>query len=276
MTTATLAGLRVGDGCPVRIVGAINVSPESFYGGSVVRDPGPLVALAQRMVVEGADMLDVGAMSTAPYLETGIDEDEEVARMTAAIAALRPAVQVPLSVDTTRAAVASAALTAGANVINDVSGLRFDPQMAAVAARADGVILMALPEEPSQSPPLQAIQRLLRECLARAGAAGISADRIVLDPGVGFYRHAALPWDEMDCLVLREVGQLRALGRPLLVGISRKSFIGKLTGKENPGDRLWGSLGATAIAVYNGAAMVRTHDVGATRDVVRVAEELRG
>ncbi|HVN85092.1 MAG TPA: dihydropteroate synthase [Candidatus Binatia bacterium] len=276
MATAQLGELIVGDGCPVRLVGVINVSPESFYGGSVARDRSALLHLAQRMVAEGADLLDVGAMSTAPYRPTMISEAEEVERMTAAIETLRRAVRVPISVDTTRAAVAAAALAAGANVINDVTGLASDPKMAAVAAEAEGIILMAQAVEPSQQPPTQMVQRLLRACLERARATGIADERIVLDPGIGFYRHAARPWDEIDCLIIRELNQLRAFDRPLLVGISRKSFVGKLTDKDDPADRLLGSLAATAVAVYNGAALIRTHDVAAARDVVRVAERLRG
>jgi dihydropteroate synthase len=275
MAFAKLADVSTGDGFPVRLVGVINVSPESFYGASVVADPAALATVARRLVAEGADLLDVGAMSTAPYLATGIDEEEEIRRIRAALTVVRDAVTVPLSADTQRAAVAAAALAAGARIINDVSGLADDPKMADVAAQADGVILMARQEQPTATPPLQMLFHLFRETLERARGAGIAEERVVLDPGIGFYRRAALPWDEVDCLVLRDLAQLRAFGRPLLVGISRKSFIGKLTGKEDPGDRLFGSLGATAIAVYNGAALVRTHDVAATRDAVRVAERLR-
>ncbi len=276
MAFAKLADLSTGDGFPVRLVGVINVSPESFYFGSVLTAPASLAEAARAMVAEGAALLDIGAMSTAPYRATAISEEEEIRRMTTAVAAVRAAVAVPLSADTQRAAVAAAALAAGARIINDVSGLAHDPRMADVAAQADGVILMARQEEPTHSPPLQMLLHLFREILERARRAGIPAERIVLDPGIGFYRRAALPWDEVDCLVLRELGQLRAFGRPLLVGISRKSFIGKMTGNEDPADRLVGSLAATAVAVYNGAALVRTHDVGATRDAVRVAERLRG
>jgi len=276
MAFAKLAQVNAGDGFPVRLVGVINVSPESFYGDSVATDVRRVVDLAHRMVAEGADLLDIGAMSTAPYRQTAIDEAEEIRRMTAALSALRGEVEVPLSADTQRAAVAAAALAAGASVINDVSGLGHDPRMAEVAAQAEGVILMARNNEPTQSPPLQMLLHLFRAILARAGQAGIPEERIVLDPGIGFYRRAALPWDEVDCLVIRDLAQLRAFGRPLLVGISRKSFIGKISERQDPSDRLWGSLAATAVAVYNGAALVRTHDVAATRDAVRVAERLRG
>ncbi|HXQ22598.1 MAG TPA: dihydropteroate synthase [Candidatus Acidoferrales bacterium] len=272
---ANLAGVEVGDGFPVRILGAINVSPESFYGGSVARGRRALQRLAQRMVAEGADVLDVGAMSTAPYMRGTIDEAEERRRMTVAVRAVRAAVDVPISADTQRSAVAAAALDAGASIINDVSGLRHDAAMGAVAHAAAGVVLMAAEHGPSRQPPLAMIAALLRACLGRAGSARIPLTRIVLDPGIGFFRQAAVPWHELDCHVLDKLAQLRRLRRPLLVGVSRKSFIGKLTGQTHPDARLFGSLAATAIAVYNGAAIIRTHDVAPTVEAVRIAEAIR-
>jgi dihydropteroate synthase len=273
---ANLAGVEVGDGFPVRIVGAINVSPESFYGPSVRRGRVALQQLAVRMVEEGADILDIGAMSTAPYRAGAIPEADERRRMQAAVRAVRAVVEVPLSADTQRAPVAAVALEAGATILNDVSGLRADPAMGALARHAGGVILMANEVAPSRDAPMAMIAALLRQCMTRARAARIATTRIVLDPGVGFFRRAAVPWYELDCLVLRELGCLRRLGRPVLVGISRKSFIGKLTGHDAPAERLSGSLAATAIAVCNGAALIRAHDVAATRDVIRVAAAIVG
>jgi dihydropteroate synthase len=272
---ANLAGVEVGDGFPVRIVGAINVSPESFYGGSVARGRSALQRMAVRMVEEGASFLDIGAASTAPYRTATIGEDEERRRMVAAVRAVRAAVSVPLSADTQRSRVAAAALAAGANLINDVSGLRADAAMGAVARRAEGLIVMALETGPSRRAPLAVIAALLRQALVRARRAGVEEARIVIDPGVGFFRRAAVPWYELDCIVLQRLAQLRRLGRPVLVGVSRKSFIGRLSGRDDPGERLYGSLAAAAVAAYNGAALVRTHDVGATVDAVRVAEAVR-
>jgi len=271
---ANLAGVEVGDGFPVRLVGALNVSPESFYAGSVRRGSRAIERLAVRMVAEGADILDVGAMSTAPYRRGAISEAEERRRLTAAVRVLRAAVSIPLSVDTQRGGVAAAALEAGADIINDVSGLS-DPAMGAVARQAAGVVLVANQRHPSGRAPLMMIGGLLRQCMARARRARIARGRIVLDPGIGFFRQAARPWDEVDCLVVRNLARLRTLGQPLLVGVSRKSFIGKLTGRGDPGERLAGSLAAAAVAVFNGAALVRTHDVAATVDAVRVAEAIR-
>ncbi|MBP1777648.1 MAG: folP [candidate division NC10 bacterium] len=273
---ANLAGLEVGDGHPVRIVGAINVSPESFYKGSVAADEGTLRQRAEQMAAEGADMLDVGAMSTAPYLETAITEAEEIRRLTWAIGVLRSVAVLPISVDTKRYRVASAALDAGAAVINDVSGFRHDPAMARVAMqRAQGAILMASETSPAATEPIPSVRDLLQQSLALSDAAGYARDRIVLDPGIGFFRNAALSWEVWDCEIVRRLGELRPLGRPILVGLSRKSFIGKLLGRQDPADRLPGSLAATTVAVLNGAHLVRTHDVGPTRDAIRMAEALR-
>jgi dihydropteroate synthase len=272
---ANLGGVEVGDGLPVRIVGAINVSPESFYGGSVARSRGALQRLAARMVEEGADLLDLGAMSTAPYVKGAISESEERRRITVAVNAVHAVAAVPISVDTQRSTVAAAGLDAGAAVINDVSGLGADTAMAGVARQAQGVILMAAEQRASREVPVTMVMSLLRRCCRRARAAGIDRERIVLDPGIGFFRHAAVPWYEVDCALLAQLARLRQLRRPLLVGVSRKSFIGKLADRADPADRLYGSIAATAIAVLNGAALIRTHDVAATRDAVRIAAAVR-
>ena len=273
---ANLAGLEVGDGHPVRIVGAINVSPESFYKGSVASDESILRQRAEQMVAEGADMLDVGAMSTAPYLETAISEAEEIRRLIWAIGVLRSVVTLPISADTRRSRPAAAALDAGAAVINDVSGFRNDPAMAAAAARhAQGAILMASEASHGAADPIATVRTLLQQSLAISDTAGVPRERIVLDPGIGFFRNAALSWDAWDCEIVRRLGELCPLNRPILVGLSRKSFVGKLLGRRDPAERLFGSLAATTVAVLNGARLVRTHDVGPTRDAIRMAEALR-
>jgi len=272
---ANLAGLAVGGDAPVRIVAALNVSPESFYKASVARSDKTLAARAERMVGDGADVLDIGAMSTAPYLKTEISETEERERLVRAVRVVRRVVSVPISVDTRRARVAAAALDAGAAIINDVSGLRGDRDMRHVARYAAGVIAMAAEEKEGGSGRIGMVRALLRRTLSIAAKAGIPAEQIVLDPGIGFFRRCRLPWFEVDALLLRELTALSDLGRPLLVGISRKSFLGRLTGREDPEDRLYASLAATAVAVANGAAMVRCHDVAATVDVVKVATALR-
>ena len=273
---ANLAGVEVGDGFPVRLVGAINVSPESFYQGSVAATEDSVKQQAERMAAEGADLLDIGAMSTAPYLPTEIPEAEEIQRLAWAIGIVRAVVSLPLSADTTRSRVALAALDAGADVINDVSGLRRDPGMAEIVAkRARGVILMAAEIAPEARDPIETVRRLLEESLQIVWKAGVPEHRVVVDPGIGFFRKAALPWYEWDCEVLRRLGDLKPLDRPVLVGVSRKSFIGQILNQADPADRLVASLAATAVAVANGAHMIRTHDVGPTREAVRMAEALR-
>jgi dihydropteroate synthase len=215
----------------------------------VARSSSSLQKLARRMVDEGAAVLDLGAMSTAPYVRGAIGEAQERKRLVAAVRSVKAVVDVPLSVDTQRASVAEAALEAGADIVNDVSGLRADPAMGKVARRAGGVVLMASEVEPTHGEAVAMIARLLRQCLQRAVTARLSRRRIVLDPGIGFFRRAALPWHELDCAVIRDLGRLRRLGAPLLVGISRKSFLGRITGRKDPADRLYGSLAAAAIAV---------------------------
>jgi dihydropteroate synthase len=273
---STLAGVAVGADHPVRVMAAINVSPESFFADSVRIDERALRAGVEQAVAEGADFIDIGARSTAPYLPTAVPLDEEIRRMRRAVEIAVAASAVPVSADTTRAAVAAAALAAGARIVNDVSGLRRDAAMADIAAQGEGVVLVASPGEGETSgAPIAHVRRLLRDSLARARRAGIGDGEIVLDPGIGFFTRTGMPAPQFTCIVIDQLGALADLGRPLLVGVSRKSSIGHLTGRADPSDRLPGSLAAAAIAVYNGAAIIRTHDVAATRDAVRVADAIR-
>ena len=272
---SVLAGVPIGGDHPVRLMAAINVSPESFFAGSVRVDDGALREAAERAAEEGADLIDIGARSTAPYLDTAVPPDEEVRRMTRAVHVVVAAVRVPVSADTTRAAVAAAALAAGARIVNDVSGLRGDAAMADIAAQGEGVVLMAAPDGAANGAPIEHVRDLLVDSLARAQRAGIGRGEILLDPGIGFFLRAGVPATAFNCAVLDQLAMLADLGCPLLVGVSRKAFIGHLTGRVDPAERIAGSLAATAIAVYNGAAIIRTHDVAATRDAVRVAEAIR-
>jgi dihydropteroate synthase len=275
MNRACLAGLEVGDGRPVALVGAINLSPESFYAGSVAASRETLLATAEAMVGAGAALLDVGAMSTAPYRDGAIEPEREADRLGEAIQILVTKLAVPVSADTSRVAAARVALQAGARVINDVRGLTADPGLARlVAASGAGLIVMASERGGhEEGSPTATVLDLLAESLTLAAQAGIAAERIVVDPGLGFFRRRGMPWYEWDCAVLAALGELRALGRPVCVGASRKSFIGALDpGADDPVDRLPGSLAAGAAAVLGGAHLIRTHDVAATRQAVRVAE----
>jgi dihydropteroate synthase len=274
-----LAGVTVGGAQPVRLMAAINVSPESFYPGSVRADAAALRDAAQAAIADGADWIDLGARSTAPYRASDVSVEEEMRRLRWAVPIAAAAVAAPISVDTTRADAALAGLECGARLINDVTGLFGDPAMAAAAARADGLVLTAAPQAlgaAALTPPLAAVRTALRASLQRAATAGIEASRIMLDPGIGFFASPEVSALDFNLAVLRELDALSDLQLPLLVGVSRKRFIGLLSGREAPQDRLSGSLAATAVAVLRGAAAIRTHDVAATRDAVRVAAALRG
>ena len=276
MNRACLAGLEVGDGRPVALVGAINLSPESFYAGSVSASRDTLLSTAEAMVAAGAALLDVGAMSTAPYRDGAIEAEREADRLGDAIQTLVAKLDVPISADTSRAEPARAALQAGARVINDVRGLSGDPGLARLVAESGaGLILMASERggHEGEGSPTETVLALLGESLTLATQAGIPAERIAVDPGLGFFRRRGMPWYDWDCAVLAALGDLRALGRPVCVGASRKSFIGALDPTaDDPTDRLPGSLAAAAAAVLGGAHLIRTHDVAATRQAVRVAE----
>ena len=277
MNRATVAGVSVGDGLDVAVVGALNVSPESFYSGSVVTDADRLLRAAQAMAEAGAAWLDVGAMSTAPYLEARIPETQEADRLHWAVSLLTAKLDIPVSADTSRVLPARAALESGARLLNDVSGLAADAGLARLAADAGaGLVLMAAPAAaPAPGAPIETVRASLAGSLARARAAGVPDDRILLDPGIGFFRDPAIAWPEWDCRVLAGLPTLRNLGRPLYVGVSRKSFIGALAGAPDPADRLPGTLAATAAAVLGGAHVIRAHDVAETAQAVRIAQAIR-
>jgi dihydropteroate synthase len=273
---AILAGVSLGSDAPVAVMGTLNVSPDSFHAGSVHTDGDDLLAAALAMVDAGASLIDVGARSTAPYGASTVGDEDERERLGRAVEALAAKLPVPISADTARPGATRAALDAGARVINDVSGLR-DPEVAAlIRARGAGAILMAFPKAtPSTLGPVKSVRAILKEALERARIAGISEERVVLDPGIGFFRGEAVAWDQWDVAVLAGLGELEELGRPLCIGVSRKSFLGAITARTRTEDRLAGSLAATAVAVLGGAALVRAHDVAETLDAVRVAERIR-
>ena len=277
MNRATVAGVSVGDGLEVAVVGALNVSPESFYSGSVVTDADRLLHAAHRMAEAGAAWLDVGAMSTAPYLEARIPEAQEADRLHWAVGLLTSKLDLPVCADTSRGLPARAAIDGGARLLNDVSGLAADPEVARLAADAGvGLIVMASPATSVRrgGDPVATVHAALASSLARARVAGVPDDRLLVDPGIGFFRDEAIPWTEWDCRVLAGLPALRDLGRPLYVGVSRKSFIGALADAPDAADRLPGSLAATAAAVLGGAHVIRAHDVAETVQAVRVAQAI--
>lgn len=283
---ARLGSVSLGEGLPVRIMAAVNASPESFYKGSVAGTSAEVTAKVADAVKEGADLIDIGGASTAPYLRGEVSEEVESRRVRAAVTAALEALgrrKVPISVDTVRSSVAEAALRKGATVVNDVSGLKNDPRMCKVVKeRGASLLAMAHSSVACEAPPIPTVLRCLRETLAIARKAGLDERLVVLDPGIGFFRSGpgsatasrqdVMPWHEWDCEVIAKLERLGRLGRPIGVGLSRKSFVGKILGLESPEERLAGSLAVTAIAVTNGVRLVRTHDVKETLQAVRVSE----
>ncbi len=257
----------------VLIMGVLNVTPDSFSDGGRFLDPAAALAQAETMVAEGADLIDVGAESTRPG-SGPVDEPEELRRLMPVIEALAPRLAVPLSVDTTKAGVAQRALDAGASLVNDISALRFDPRMAPVVAKTGaGVVLMHMqgtPQTMQRAPQYGDVVTEVRAFLAArmtaALEAGIRPDQILLDPGFGFGKTVA-----HNLTLLARLDEVVTLGRPVVAGVSRKTFIGQTLARE-VGDRLMGTAAAVALAVERGARLVRVHDVGAIRDVVRITE----
>jgi len=270
MSKAELGGIKVGDGCPVAMIGVLNLSPESFYSGSVVRGSAQALRRAKRMLEQGADIIDVGAASTAPNVEP-ISFDMERRRIFPIIKILVNKIDAPISVDTQRATIAEEAMEIGAKIINDVSGLKFDSRMADVVTKLKcSAILMAARKRPGDVRTVADIRRALYNSLEICRRNKINLEKIVVDPGIGFGKGG-----DYDVQILANLKKLKDLGRPICVAVSRKAFIGRILGLKDPADRLAGSLAATAVAVVNGADVVRTHDVEETLRAVRVAEAMR-
>ncbi len=273
---AKIAGVMVGDEYPPRIMAVINVSPESFYQGSVARSVEEVVRRAEMAVKQGADFIDVGARSTAPYKDTDIPLEEEIRRAVTAIRAIKEntSLKVPVSIDTFSARVAEEAIRAGADIVNDVRGLKADPDMARIVAEYDVPVIIAAhkPRLHNNVNPVAVVMEALQESLEIARRHGVDEGKIVIDPAIGFFRPQNPPWYVWDATMLANLYILRGFGKPVLVGVSRKSFIGAITGRDKPEERLWGSLAATAIAVYNGAHIIRTHDPLETRDAALLAK----
>ena len=258
------------------IMGILNVTPDSFYDGGKRSKPMQAIADGVEMVQSGAEVLDVGGESTRPGARP-VDATEELDRVLPVIRGLRREVAVPISIDTYKAGVARAALDAGADIVNDISALRFDPALVSLVAAAEvPVILMHMqgkPQTMQAEPRYNDVVREVRDFLAaqlyEAMDAGIAAERIILDPGIGFGKTL-----EHNLQLLRGLPTLAALGQPLLVGASRKAFIGKILDLD-PEHRLEGSLAAAVAAVLGGANLLRVHDVAETCRAARMADAIR-
>jgi dihydropteroate synthase len=257
-------------------MGILNVTPDSFSDGGKYAATHAAVEHGLRLAAEGADLIDVGGESTRPGAAS-VSPEEELRRVVPVVRELSRRAGVPISIDTTKAEVARAALEAGAEVVNDVSGLSRDEGLAAVVAESGAAVcLMHMRGTPADMQSHAAYADLLAEvrdellqAMASARAAGIEEDRIALDPGLGFAKTA-----EHNLILLQRLDELTQLRRPLVVGASRKSFLGKLSGKP-AAERLVGSIAAAVIAAWQGASIVRAHDVAATREALAVVDAVR-
>jgi dihydropteroate synthase len=258
------------------VMGVLNVTPDSFSDGDLFFRRASAVEHARRMCEEGADLIDIGGESTRPGSEP-VPAEEEKSRVIPVIEELAAEIRTPISIDTQKAEVAAAALAAGAEMINDVSALRADPEMAPLAAeRAVPVVLMHMqgtPRDMQRSPVygevVGEVADWLAERIGAAAAAGIAGERLLVDPGFGFgktVRH--------NLELLRRLHELHRVGRPVVAGTSRKSMLGKVLGRP-PGERLYGTLATVATAVLAGCHVVRVHDVRPAVEVVKVCEAIR-
>ena len=257
------------------IMGILNLTPDSFSGDGIYSDLGRAVKQAERMVAEGADIIDVGGESTRPG-SIPVPEAEEIKRVVPIVERLAKSIKVPISIDTRKAGVARAAMERGVSIINDITGLDSDEGMRAVAAEYNAtVIIMHIKGEPQtmqQGPAYDSvvdeIVERLQHLIKTAEQSGIKKENIIVDPGIGFGKTF-----EHNLEILNNLGRFKALGRPVLVGPSRKYFIGNILGVE-PDKRIFGTMAAIAIAIKNGADIVRVHDVREAKDVARVSDAI--
>ena len=262
---------------PARIMGIVNVTPDSFSDGGEFVDPELAIAHGRELAAEGADVLDIGGESTRPGAE-GVTAEEELTRVAPVVESLAGDEGPPVSIDTSKVAVAEAALGLGAAMVNDVTAFRAEPELAELCAeRRCEVVLMhmlgdprTMQENPLYGDVVDDIKEFLAERIEFAVSAGIEEDRIWIDPGIGFGKNV-----EHNLELHRRLGELAELGRPISFGSSRKSFIGKLTGAAVD-HRLGGSIASNVIAYANGAGMLRVHDVAPMRQAVTVAEAIIG
>jgi dihydropteroate synthase len=273
---ATIIGKRRFEwGSRTFLMGVINVTPDSFSDGGKHATPDTAVAAGERLASDGADLIDIGGESTRPGA-LPVSVEEELGRVIPVIERLSKRVEVPLSIDTTKAKVAEAAVRAGASLVNDISGLRFDEAMAPTLARlgvaACVMHMQGTPRTMQQAPSyvdlMAEVAESLRGSIELGVKAGMATERIIIDPGIGFGKTAG-----NNLFLLRHLGQLRSLSRPILIGASRKSFIGKISGRA-VGERLPGSLAVLAAAALNGADIVRVHDVAESVVAAKIVDAI--
>ncbi len=261
------------------LMAILNITPDSFSDGAEFLEPGNAVRKALQLVSEGADILDLGAESTRPGAAP-VSEEEELARLLPVLDGIRGKVSVPISIDTTKPRVARACLERGADIINDVSGLKDSGREMAEAVKAfdAGLVLMHRRGNPGTmqamtdySDVTQDVIEELSESLRLAESFGVPENRLVIDPGLGFAKTA-----EQNLEMVRNLEKFHALGRPVLLGPSRKSFLGKVTGKETAADRDWATAAVVALAVAKRVQIVRVHEASSMKDVIRTVEAVEG
>jgi dihydropteroate synthase len=271
-----LPGGTLSLGSRTAIMGILNVTPDSFSDGGLYFDREKAIDRGKQLEAEGADIIDIGGESSRPGSEE-VPEDEELRRVLPVIEGVARSVKIPVSIDTYRSSVARRALEAGAQIVNDISSFRFDVQMPALVNRTRaGVVLMhsrgdrdTLHQQPPMTDARSEVATALSAAAEGAVAAGISAESIVLDPGIGFGKAAA-----ESVSILKSLNGFSKIGYPLLVGTSRKSFIRLLTSDQTQDGRIWGTAATVVAAILNGAHIVRVHDVRHTRILADVADRL--
>ncbi|MBW4584254.1 dihydropteroate synthase [Aetokthonos hydrillicola Thurmond2011] len=258
------------------LMGVLNVTPDSFSDGGKFNTVTNAIAQAQAMVTGGADIIDIGGQSTRPNAKQ-ITVTEELERVLPVLRSLRQEISVPISIDTTSAVVAKAAIDAGADIVNDISGGTFDPQMLTTVSSLDvPIVLMHIRGNPQTMQQMTNYQDLIGEIssflakqITAAVAAGIDREKIIIDPGIGFAKNY-----EQNLEIFRRLTELHKLNCPILVGPSRKSFIGRILNQPNPEARIWGTAAACCAAIFNGADILRVHDIKEMHEVSLVADAL--
>lgn len=258
------------------LMGILNVTPDSFSDGGLFNTTSAALAQAQAMVDAGADIIDIGGQSTRPGAEQ-ITLTEELDRVLSVLQVIRPKITIPISVDTTRAEVAQAAVKAGADIVNDISGGTYDPEMLPTVAKLDVPIMLmhirGTPQTMQQHTDYQdlmgEIYSFLSQQIKAAITAGIQQEKIIIDPGIGFAKNY-----DQNLEIIRSLPTFKTLKCPILVGASRKSFIGKILNQPEPKARVWGTAAACCAAIFNGADILRVHDVAEMRDVSLVADAI--
>jgi len=278
-----IANVGVGGKNPVRIMGILNTSPESFYKKSISTTKNDIKNSIKQMEDDGADFIDIGGMSTAPYLSTIVSEKVETRRILDAIKIAQNNSNLPISIDTCRSNVARTVLECGVEIINDISGLKFDKKMKDVISEfTPSLILCAYSSKIISGNDIILTKKLLRESLNIAKKSHTSSEKIVLDPAIGFFRKTGQgpfftkiksDWVKRDLSIIKNLKSIKQK-YPILISVSNKSFLGNLLGKENTTDRLFGSIAAETISVINGADIIRTHNVSATKDAITIASKL--